>query len=210
MNGRVLKNLIRLLAASIIAGCPAAFAKESVATPTAQADVAKPVPVYDVVKEKSSLRFTATQNNAPVEGKFTAFTADIAFDPEQLKDSHIRVEVDVASLELADSQTKDTLLTADWLDAKGHPKAVFVSKEIDRIPGTNDYYAKGELNLHGVKAPVTLNFTMAFMDENSAIANGYLTIQRTDFHVGQGEWSHDDVVKKAVRVEFRIAANRKH
>lgn len=206
MNRTHFKILTRSLAASCLLAGPA-FAQ--VATPTAQAEEVKPLPVYELVKEKSTLKFIATQNNAPVEGKFTAFDADIVFDPENVAGSHIRAEVDVASLALADAQTKETLLTADWLGAVAHPKAVFSSEKIDRIPGAKDFYAKGELELNGMKAPVTLNFSMDFMDDSSAVAHGFATLERADFGVGKGEWAKDDVVKKTVRVEFRIAAKKK-
>ena len=204
MNRTLLTILIHLLAASCATAGHAATA-----TATAVVTEVKAAPVYVLVKEKSSLKFTATQNNAPVEGKFTGFEADIAFDPEHVGLSHINVEVDLNSLVLADSQTRETLLTADWLGVVAHPKAVFTSEKIDRIPGTKDYYALGNLKLNGASAPVTLNFSMDFMDESSAVASGYVTLQRTDFGVGKGDWSRDDVVKKAVRVEFRVTATKK-
>ncbi len=211
---RRLSNLPTLiLAASCLSAmaAPATAADTATATSsvTAVAPVVKPAPVYTLLKEKSSLKFTATQNNAPVEGKFNRFDADIAFDPEHLDISHINVEVDVASMELADSQTKDTLLTAEWLDTAEHPKATFKSEKIDMVPGTEDFYAKGNLTLRGKTVPVTLNFIIEFVDDGRAIATGYFTMQRGDYGIGQKEWSGDDVIKKAVRVEFRVVADKK-
>ena len=209
MSRRLLKIQIRILAVSCLMAFAVPVMAQETATATTVAPEVKPAPVYMITKEKSTLKFTATQNNAPVEGKFKDFDADIAFDPDHLDISHIRVTVDVGSLDLADSETKDTLLTADWLDAEAHPKAVFASTAIDRFPGTENFYAKGNLTLRGVTMPATLNFTMEFMDDHSAIATGYATLQRGDFGVGQKEWAKDDVVKKSVRVEFRISAQRK-
>ena len=184
------------------------MAKEVVASPAAEAEVVV-VPSYELDKAKSTLKFIATQNNAAVEGKFTAFDAVIAFHPDHVEQSSIKVDVDINSLVMTDSQTQATLLTADWFDVAKNPKAVFVSSKVDRIPGTNDYYAPGELTLRGVKAPATLNFSIVYMDDAKVVANGSVTLQRTDFGVGQKEWAKDDVVKKAVRIEFRVTANKK-
>ncbi len=211
MNNPLFKILIRSLAASCLLAAPAYAAT---ATPTAEATTATAtatkVPSYELVKDKSTLKFTATQNNAPVDGAFSQFDGDITFDPEQLEHSHIYITVDMASLTLADAQTRETVAGTDWLDVGKHPKAVFKTLTgLSRMPGSNDYYAKGELELRGVKAPVTINFTVDFMDDTKVVASGYVTLQRTDYGVGQGEWSRDDVIKKSVRVEFRITANKK-
>ncbi|MBY0407722.1 MAG: YceI family protein [Rickettsiales bacterium] len=180
-----------------------------VATPTAKVEPG-PVPKWNVVKEKSFVKFTATHNNAPVEGKFTGFDADIVFDGDRVKESHIRVEVDVTSLTMGDASIRDTLMTPEWLDTKKQAKAVFTSTEISRIPTTNDFYARGKLELAGVKKEVTMNFSLRYADDNAVVANGAFTLQRGEFSVGKGQWSRDDVVKQAVRVEFRVAANKSH
>jgi polyisoprenoid-binding protein YceI len=205
---RLFVNLTRLLVASVFI-TSSALAADVVATPTAEAVKPVVVPAYELVKDKSSLKFIATQNNAPVEGKFSAFDADILFDPDHLDLSHIRVEVDLNSLSLADSQTQATLLSADWLSVAEFPKAVFDSEKLDKIPSTNDYYAKGMLSLRGIKAPATINFIIEYSDDTKIVASGSATIQRTEFGVGQKEWAKDDVIKKSVRVEFRVTANKK-
>ena len=184
------------------------MAKDVVAASTAEVE-AVIIPAYVLDKEKSTLKFIATQNNAPVEGRFTAFDATIAFDPDHVELSSIKVEVDMGSLVLADSQTQATLLTADWFNVAVNPKAVFVSDKVDNVPGTKDYYASGELTLRGVKAPATLNFSIGYMDDTKVVASGYATLERTNFGVGQKEWARDDVVKKSVRVEFRVTAIKK-
>ena len=166
------------------------------------------LPSYSVVKGKSFLKFIAIENGAPVEGKFGNFTADIHFDHENLVDSSIDVEVDTGSVSVANQDVQGNITLPEWLGVAAFPKAVFTCKKLTRMPGSENYYADGKLTLHGKTAPVVLNFQMERFDGNTAIATGFVSLRRTDYDVGQGDWSRDDVIKNEVRVEFRIFAER--
>lgn len=166
------------------------------------------VPAWQVVKEKSFIKFFAIQNNAPVEGRFSDFTADIRFDADHLDQSHIGIEVATGSVSVANDDVEKTVVLPDWLSVDAFPKAVFKSEKINRTPMTNDYFVEGDLTLRGKTAPVTLNFTLK-QTGNVAIATGFVTLRRNAFGVGQGEWQKDDVIKNEVRVEFRIFAEKK-
>ena len=163
---------------------------------------AEPVQTYAMVKEKSALKFMVIQGSEAVRGVFDRFTVDVAFDPDRLAESRIRAEVDVGSLRVDDAAMQAGLLAAEWLDAGKAPKAVFVSEEIDRIPSTNDYHAKGTLTLKGVSKPATLNFRQEFSDGKAVVITGFCTLQRNEFGVG----TDDSSIKYAVRVEFRVHA----
>ncbi len=166
------------------------------------------VPVYVVDKQKSSLKFFAIQNNAPVEGSFREFTADIRFDPANLEQSVIKAEVATASLAAANEDAESSLPTAEWLSVQTFPKASFVSKKITRLgQGDTDFIAEGELTIRDKSMPAVLNFKLK-LDGNNAIADGYITVRRNDFGVGQGEWTRTDVIKNEVRVQMRIIAQK--
>jgi len=173
--------------------------------PAVRADV----PAYSVIKEKSTLKFFAIQNSAPVEGKFNDFIADIRFDPNHLDQSSITVEVNIGSVSTNDDDIAKNLKLPEWLNTDAFPKAVFTCKKLTRMPQSDNYYADGQLTLRGKTMPVVLNFQMEHFDATSAIAKGSVTLHRNDFGVGQGEWAKDDVIKDEVRVEFRIAAEKK-
>lgn len=168
------------------------------------------LPAYTLVRQKSFIKFFAIQNNAPVKGKFEDFSADIRFDPERLDQSSIRVEVKISSITAANDEVVSTVKLPEWLSAQAFPTAVFRSRKIWRMPSTDNYYGDGELTLRGKTVPVTLNFMIERMDEEGAIAGGYVTLRRGDFGVGQGQWAKDDVVKNEVRVEFRVVAEKIH
>lgn len=166
------------------------------------------VPAYKLVNEKSSLKFIAINNGAPVEGQFKKFSADIKFDPSKMDESKIIVEVETGSVFANYEEVAKNLLTKDWLATADFPKAVFTSKTISRMPNSDNYYVDGTLELRGKTMPATMNFQLQLADDKNAVATGYVTIKRSDYGVGQGDWAKDDVVKNEVRVEFRVVAEK--
>ncbi len=76
------------------------------------------------------------------------------------------------------------------------------------MPNSDNYYVDGTLELRGKTMPATMNFQLQLADDKNAVATGYVTIKRSDYGVGQGDWAKDDVVKNEVRVEFRVVAEK--
>jgi len=167
------------------------------------------VPAYTLNKDKSTLKFFAIQNGAPVEGAFKDFTGDIHFDPDQLDKGSVTIEVNTGSVASANDDVTSNVKLPEWLSTQAFPKATFACKKLSRMPASDNYYADGTLTLRGKTVPVVLNFQMEHMDDKSAIAKGYVTLRRSDFGVGQGAWAKDDVIKNEVRVEFRVVADKK-
>lgn len=173
--------------------------------PSALADA----PAYALYNDESTLSFIAIQNGAPVKGSFKHFDADIRFDPDRLKESSIKVTVDISSLTMADVDILSTLTSPEWFAADSFPKAIYQSQSITAADTPADYVAKGELTLKGHTVPLTLYFHMARMDADMAVANGSATIMRNQFAIGEGQWADDSAVKNEVRVEFHIEARKK-
>ena len=188
----MLRILILTLVASFIA-TPAAAAMSS----------------YSVDKDKSFIKFVAIQNDAPIQGRFTDFSADIKFDHDNLNDGNIAVEVNTGSIEVANDDVQANVKLPEWLGVKEFPKAVFTAKKLNRMPNSENYYGEGELTIRGKKVPVVLNFQFERYEPTFAIARGYITLRRSDYDIGQGEWAKFDVLKNEVRVEFRIFAEKK-
>ena len=53
-------------------------------------------------------------------------------------------------------------------------------------------------------------FTLKNQPDGSAIASGELTLKRTDFGIGGGEWNEGDLVANDVTVRFRINLGAPH
>ena len=161
-----------------------------------------------IVPDESSIGFTGTQNGAPVKGSFKTFTGDIQFDPKQLAVSSVRIEVNMTSIATPYSDLTSTLVTPDWFNTNVFPKAIFTAKEFAQI-GEHQFQAKGELTIRDKKVPVMVVFNLDELPNNKDRVVGMFTVKRTDFGVGQGEWSSTSEVKDEVDVDFVITALKK-
>ena len=166
------------------------------------------VPAWQIVPKDSSLTFTATQNNAPVTGKFNNFSGDINFDPAQPNASNIRIVVDINSVATSYQEVGDTLKSPDWFDAKLFPQAVFTANKFVKT-GDNTWQAVGNLQIRDKTLPLTLNFVLEQYSPTAARAKGNATIKRTAFGLGKGDWAKTDDVKDDVQVNFVLATTRK-
>lgn len=163
---------------------------------------------WQIVPNKSSIHFKATQNNAPITGEFKIFSGDIDFDKNNLSKSHVNMVVDTASVSTSFKDVQDALKTADWFDSKAFPKALFTAKDFKKT-GDNTYEANGQLTLRNKTLPLTLNFTLEKYADNEALVSGKANLKRTAFEVGKGEWANTKEIKDDVEVNFIIEATKK-
>ena len=89
-----------------------------------------------------------------VRGSFTDFsgTVTIADDPAE---SHVEVEVQLASIDTRDEQRDGHLRSADFFDVEQHPTMTYKSTKV-RHDGGNDWTVEGDLTVAGVTQPLTL------------------------------------------------------
>lgn len=166
------------------------------------------VPAWEIIPEKSSITFTATQNGSPVSFEFKKFSGNINFDPAQLTTSHITILVDLNSVTTSYKDIIDTLKTPDWFDVKLFPQATFKANKFTKINDKN-FTADGTLTLRDKTLPVTLAFILDEYTSSQAHAKGNVTLKRTQFGVGKGEWASTNSIKDNVNVSFIITATKK-
>lgn len=166
------------------------------------------LPAWQIVPAESSITFTATQNNAPVSGKFKTFTGDIHFDPTQLGASQVSITVDIASVSTSYAEVQDALKTPAWFNVKVFPQAVFKANSFTKT-GDKTYEAKGTLTIRDKTQPVVLTFSLDDYSATNANVKGSTTLKRTQFGVGQGEWAATDGVKDDVKVDFVLKTVKK-
>jgi polyisoprenoid-binding protein YceI len=161
----------------------------------------------------SRIGFTAFQQGSPVEGSFERFTADIRFDPDDLGNSRVTVEIDAASITTGHKDRDTTLRSPGFFDAARWPTARFASKVLTRRSGDR-YEAEGELTIRDVTRDVVLPFTLTIgpdpdaADRLLASAESELEISRLDYGVGQGEWASTKTVGEKVLIRIAIRATR--
>lgn len=167
------------------------------------AEVAK----WEIVPSESTLRFTATQNNAPVSGTFKKLHGNIEFSPEDLKNSKVDIIVDMDSVNASYQELVSTLKMSDWLDVSKFKEASFKSNELTKVK-ENTYQAKGDLQIRDKKHPLTVEFTVANPAKDKSKVTGEATIKRTTFGVGQGDWASTDEIKDDVKINFDLSLKR--
>ncbi len=130
------------------------------ATPAAST-AAVPAGAYTVDKSHASLLFRVDHLSfSHYTARFTKFDAQLQFDPANPAASSVKVTVDPKSIDAdgAPAGFMATLAGKEWLDAAKYPQMTYRSTKVERT-GSNGLRISGELTLHGVTKPVTLNAT---------------------------------------------------
>ena len=176
----------------------------SVASETVTVAVSESASNWAVRMDESSVTFTGVQTGDAFTGEFENFTADIVFDPEDLESATVRAVIDMSSFDAGDKDRNDALPGKEWFSVKNFPEAIFTSDDFAKTE--TGYVARGELTLRDVTLPMALPFNLN-IEDNVAFMSGELTLDRSDFGVGQGAWAKGEWVELNVKVGINITAD---
>lgn len=176
-----------------------------------QAQNTGPLPSWVIDTAKSTLTFEATQQGAPIKGQFNGFSGDIRFDAGRPAESTAKIRVDIKSVDSQSPDRDKSLIGADWFFIESFPESIYTVAKFEKL-NENQYVARGELELRGVKKTIDLPLNITFSTDDSgrdvALAVGDVTLNRLDFGVGQGEWKDTQAVGNAVKVSVSVTAVR--
>jgi polyisoprenoid-binding protein YceI len=92
-------------------------------------------------------------------GGFSDVSGSLTLDPKNPAASKLSVKIPVASVTTTSAKLTDELKGEQWLDAGKYPTMTFVSTKV--APAGKDHAkVTGDLTLHGVTKPVTLDVTL--------------------------------------------------
>jgi polyisoprenoid-binding protein YceI len=93
-----------------------------------------------------------------VKGRFTQLSGQISYDPANLSQASVEVEIAAPSISTHDDKRDAHLRSADFLDVERFPTIRFVSTRVEPI-GTDGERARviGDLTIHGVTREVVLD-----------------------------------------------------
>jgi polyisoprenoid-binding protein YceI len=157
---------------------------------------------------KSWLGFTGTMAQAPFKGRFKRWQATINFDPAQPESGNARVTIDMASAVTGDTQKDTALPQKDWFDVKTFPEAVFEVQSFRPNGTPSTYDAIATLTMRGVKMNLPTPLSIE-VNGDTLHAKGGVNLLRSDFGVGQGEWTSAQWVAFEVLTAFDVTATRK-
>ena len=156
-----------------------------------------------LVPAQSEIAFTSRQMGVPVDGRFTKFDAQVAFDPKTPEAARIAFTVDLASATLGAPETEAELVKPDWFDTKRFPQATFQSTSV-KAAGPGRFDVAGKLAIKGASRDIVVPVTLAPAGANT-LASGAFAIKRLDFKIGDGGWKDTSMVANDVQVKFKLA-----
>lgn len=170
-------------------------------------DVALAASAWNIEQVESRLAFQTTQAGGAINGSFARFGGDIVFDPDDLGGSHVSIVIDISSITTGAAERDTELPKADWFNIEEFPTATFSAAKF-RFLGGHQYVADGMLTIRNKAMPVALNFTLDLQQDGSALVNGKIDLDRTDFGVGQGQWASSDMIGRKISVSVQIKARK--
>ena len=170
----------------------------------ARLTVEKELPLWNVHKQDSYIRFRAQQAGADFTGEWTGFNADIRFAANALQDSSATVRIDASMLATNDQERDEILAGLDWFDSASFTTVIFAA---DQIQATADGFStEATLKLRGTNYPVEFNFTVS-STKNLHTLRGSARLDRLDLNLGTIEWADTDWVGQFVEVEVQLQAD---
>lgn len=170
---------------------------------------------WEIDSSHSNINFSITHFFTPVNGAFNDYNADIRFDPNDLQNSSINVNIDVASVDTKNERRDNHLQSEDFFNAEKWPTISFESNSI-RKTGDNSFVADGKITIKDVTTDFSLPFNLLGvmdhpMQENTQVAGitAETKLNRTDYGVGVGDWAATMVVGDEVSINLNLELTHK-
>lgn len=91
-----------------------------------------------------------------IKGRFNKFDGEFSYDPANVAASKVMVNVDTTSLDSNHAERDKHIRSSDFIDTSKYSTATFTSTSVvDK--GDGKLAVNGELNLHGVTKPITID-----------------------------------------------------
>lgn len=164
---------------------------------------------WTVDKAHSQVSFGITHMGiAEVTGLFRSFDANITTPGEGFENATYNVIIDVSSVDTGVERRDNHLRSDDFFGVEKHPEMTFKSTSSRKV-GDNKYQVTGDLSLHGITKPVTLDVWHrgTITKEDGTVVSGFQitgSVSREEFNIGPGfpEPALSDEVRIKVDAEF--------
>ena len=157
-----------------------------------------------LVPAQSEINFTVKQMGVPLDGKFSRFDAQVAFDSKKPETGKIDFSIDLGSVAVGDADTAKELKKPEWFNQAKFPTATFSSTSIKTV-GPGKLEVAGTLSIKGNPRPIVVPVTLTPGSSGMTTAQGSFTIKRVDFKIGEGDWTDVSIVANDVAVKFKLA-----
>jgi polyisoprenoid-binding protein YceI len=165
---------------------------------------------WSMDKANSQVLFAVTHMGiSQIGGTFGSVTAKFTSSKDDFSDAAIELTADINTINTGNEQRNTHLKTADFFDAAKFGTLTFKSTSFKKT-GDKTYQLVGDLTLHGVTKPVTLNailtgpITSPMNKKSTAAFKVTGSIKRSDFGIGGNfpDSGISDVVTLVANTEF--------
>ncbi len=160
----------------------------------------------------TQIHFNIQHIFALINGQFTDFNGKLVFDPENPENGHFDFSVEVDSINTLNNKRDTHLRSREFFDESRYPLLRFTSSKITHL-SDNKYKLDGLMTIKDVKKPVSMIFYFdgpkAHPFEKNSVVAGFRTkfsLNRLDYHVGDGRFFKMGVVGDTVNVSISIEA----
>ncbi|UCD90071.1 MAG: polyisoprenoid-binding protein [Desulfobacterales bacterium] len=149
-----------------------------------------------------------------VRGHFSDFNGEVYFDPDNLEKSKFDLVVKVNSINTNNGKRDNHLRSDDFFAESKYPVMTFKSSRVSHAGG-NKYTLEGKMTIKDTIKDMVLEFIYWGQKENpfkkSKMVAGFdsrFTINRLDYHVGDGQFYNMGVVGKDVDILITLEVIR--
>lgn len=168
---------------------------------------------WNIDPAHSNISFEVTHFFTPVSGKFEKYSSEIYFDPGNLPESSIDMEIEVNSINTGNQKRDNHLRSDDFFNAAEYPLITFSSDEIVKT-GANTFVAKGSLTIKDVTKKIELPFTLLGMKDHPMREGVQVAgikidhrVDRTEYKVGVDDWASTAVIGDKVDISIALELN---
>jgi len=148
--------------------------------------LAEPV-AYAFDKSHANLVFSYDHlGYSTTDGRFGDWTGELVIDQETPENSSITMTVEIESMDTFWAERDKHLKSADFFDVDTHPRATFVTTDVEKT-GETTLSVTGDLTIKGVTKPATFEVTVNALGEHPMAkkpAIGFdatTVVKRTDY-----------------------------
>jgi polyisoprenoid-binding protein YceI len=148
----------------------------------------------------SKIEWVGSKVTGKHEGGFRDFKGVVQLDPSAPTSGKVDVEIDATSLYTDSDKLVGHLKTADFFDVANHPKATFVTTNVQK--GADKWNITGNLTLRGITKSVSFPAKVNVSD-NGVDVDADFAINRKDFDMKYAGKA-DDLIRDDVAIKLTI------
>lgn len=162
---------------------------------------------YNIEPTHTSVTFTWNHGGglSRMNGKFMNAVGTVVLDEAAPATSKVDVSFAIDGINTGVAALDNHLKTPDFFDAAQFPTATFKSTKVD-VTGAKTAKVTGDLTLHGVTKPVTLDVTLNKItdDKKKAGFNAKGTIKRSEFGISRFVPAVSDEIDLEISSELNL------